>query len=283
MGTATTYNYNGSPPNNIITRTSVGTFALLLTGLTLPGLYTFTWIGTGASVQQVTPGTFRLTSLTGTDSAGMQFWYCGMEELKSRLQIEDTDDDYEIQMALSTVTDWITSYCGRHFYQITEPRTYRPGNVFNLMIDDLVSVSSVDLDYDGDGIYEVHWTQNVNYQVLRYDYKYNAHNMGVARPNNYLQVLQGTGGSPTGGQWLPWIWPFTMQNRVKITGTWGWPTIPPNVTQAALILASDLFKSKDAPWGVAGIGDMGMVKVQSNPWIVELLRGYINVQNKVGV
>lgn len=283
-GNSTTYNYSGLSPYNTITRTSTGNYALLLTGLETPGLYTFIWIGTGASVNQTTPGTFRLVSLTDIDSSGMQYWYCGMEELKSRLQIEDTDDDYEIQLACSTVTDWITSYCGRHFYQITESRTYRPDNVWNILIDDIVTCNSVDLDYDGDGIYEVHWIPNINFQLLRYDYNYNQHDMGIARPSNYIQVLQGTNSAGTaGGEWLPWLWPFTRQDRVKVTGTWGWPTVPPNVTQAALILAADLFKAKDAPWGVAGIGDMGMVKVQSNPWVVELLRPYINVQNKVGI
>ena len=77
--------------------------------------------------------------------------------------------------------------------------------------------------------------------------------------------------------------PFTRKDRVKITGIWGWADVPPNVTAAALILAADLFKAKDAPWGIAGFGDLGMVKVQSNPWVVELLRGYINVSSKVGV
>lgn len=283
-GTAVTYNYNGSPPNNIITRSGTGAFSLILTGLTAGGLYTFTWIGTGAGVQQVTPGTFRLIPVTDASSAGMQYWYASMEELKSRLQIEDTDDDHEIQLALHTVTDWINSYCGRHFYQLTEARTYRPENVWTLLIDDLVSCTSLDLDYDGDGVYEVHWTEGVNFQLSRFNYNYNQHDMGIARPSNYVQVLQASGISNTGGSgWFPWVWPFTNQNRVQVTGVWGWPQVPPNVSQAALILAADLFKSKDAPWGVAGIGDMGMVKVQSNPWVVELLRGYINVTNKVGV
>jgi hypothetical protein len=287
-GTSTTYTYNGSPPNNIVTRAGTGVFNLTLTGLTTSGLWTFVWIGTGASVNQVTPGTFRLMALTDTGT-GMTQWYCSKEELKSRLSINPTSPDYtsfdfEIQMAIQTVTDWITSYTGRHFYQINEIRTYRPDNVWTLLIDDIVTATSVDLDYDGDGVYEVHWTENVNYQLRRYDYKYNAHNIGVARPRNYLQVTTGTTGNPlAGGQWLPWLWPFTPQNRVQITGVWGWPQVPPNVTMAALILAADLYKSKDAPWGVAGIGDMGMVKVQSNPWVVELLRPYINMQNKVGV
>lgn len=293
-GTATTYTYtNGNvDPNNVVSDGS-GAFHIWLTPFTggspsPAGLWTYVWMGTGGLVNQgfqVFTGTFRVLSYADT-ALGMTTWYCSKEELKSRLQIAQTDtkDDYEIQLAIQSVTDWITTYCGRHFYQMSEVRTYRPGNVWNLAIDDLVTCTSLDLDYDGDGVYEVHWTENVNFQLMRIGDNYNAHNMGVARPKNYLQVLMGPANSnPIGGQWLPWLWPFTAQNRVKITGIWGWPDIPPNVTMAALILAADLFKAKDAPWGVAGIGDMGMVKVQSNPWVVELLRGYINMAAKVGV
>lgn len=283
-GNSTTYNYNGLGPYNLITRTGTGQYALSLTGLTVPGLYTFVWVGSGSSVNQVTPGTFRLTSLSDIDNAGMQFWYCSMEELKSRLQIEDDDDDYEIQLAISTVTDWINNYCGRHFYKVTESRTYRPDNVWNLMIDDIVTCNGVDLDYDGDGIYEVHWIENIDFQLLRYNNLYNKHTTGVARPRDYLQVLQGSGSpNSSGGQWLPWIWPFTHQDRVKVTGTWGWPTVPSNVTQAALILAADILKAKDAPWGVAGMGDLGLVQVKSSPWIVDLLRPYRNMNTVCGV
>ena len=287
-GTATTYTYVGGnvDPNAVVSDGS-GTFHVWLTNPATSGLWTYVWMGSGGAVAQgfqVLTGTFRVLSYNDT-GLGMTTWYCSKEELKSRLQIAatDTKDDYEIQLAIQAVTDWITTYTGRHFYRVSEVRTYVPTNVWNLEVDDLVTCTSLDLDYDGDGIYEVHWTENVNFQILRYPANHNQHDAGVARPNNYIQVTSGTPGNPAGGQWFPWLWPFTRQDRVKITGIWGWPDVPPNVTMAALILASDLFKAKDAPWGVAGIGDMGMVKVQSNPWVVELLRPYINVSAKVGV
>lgn len=288
-GTATTYNYTGGnvDPNTVVSDGS-GAFHIWLTNPATSGLWTYVWMGSGGAVNkgfQIFTGTFRVLSYADV-GLGMTTWYCSKEDLKSRLQIAatDTGDDFEIQLAIQTVTDWITSYTGRHFYRVPEVRTYRPSNVWNLEIDDLVSCTSFDLDYDGDGIYEVHWTENVNFQLMRYPSNYNAHDQGIARPNNYVQVLQGpTNTNPIGGQWFPWLVPFTQQNRVKITGVWGWADVPPNVTMAALILASDLFKAKDAPWGIAGFGDLGMVKVQSNPWVVELLRGYINVANKVGV
>jgi hypothetical protein len=156
--------------------------------------------------------------------------------------------------------------------------------VWTLSIDDIVTATSVDLDYDGDGVYEVHWVEDVNYQLLNYPSNYNTRNLGVARPRNYLQVTSGSTGNPVvGSGWLPWIIPFTRQDRVSIEGVWGWPDVPPNVTQAALYIAAEMFKAKDSPFGVAGIGELGIVKIAASPWVVELLRPYINPRNKVGI
>jgi hypothetical protein len=34
---------------------------------------------------------------------------------------------------------------------------------------------------------------------------------------------------------------------------------------------------------VAGVSDLGVVRIQSNPWLVENLRPFINSRRKVGV
>lgn len=280
----------GNP--NIINQDAPGEYHIwlqLFNGMTPPpaGVWSYVWIGVGGTVAegaQIFTGSFRVMPLSEVGMGASQ-WYCTMAELKSRLQIDDTDtsDDYEIQLVMGAVTDWITTYCGRHFYRVPETRTFKPENVWNLDIDDVVSVSSVDLDYDGDGVYEVHWTEGQQFQLLRYGSKYNQHNLGIARPYNYLQVTSGNAAQPEGSGWLPWIWPFTRQDRVSISGIWGWQDIPWNVTQAALYIAAEMFKSKDSPFGVAGIGELGIVKIAASPWVVELLRPYINPRNKVGI
>ena len=295
LGVQTTYNYN---PGAII-KNSVGTYSLNVPCVSsqpgYEGLWSFVWIGTGA-VQAVQPGTWRVLPLTGP--TGFASNYCGMEELKSRLDIDpsDTSSDYEIQVAIQVVTNWINDYCGRHFNWITETRTYAPTTVWTVDIDDLVSLPSVVantvvmLDYEGNGVYNVPWTLGVEYQLklgglANTGDNYNVNAGGVARPYRNLQVLTGVNGdaSVPGGGWLPWLWPYTYLNRVQITGTWGWNSVPPAVSQAALILAVDMFKSKDAPWGVAGTAETGMIRVQASPWITELLRPYINMKRKAGV
>jgi hypothetical protein len=293
-GAVLTYTFGGSPPYNIVTRTSSGNYALTLTGITLAGLYTTVWVGTGNTVNQVSPYTVRIVPLSAVGT-GMAYWYTGREELKSRLNITDSNSDYEIQLAIQAVTNWINTYCGRHFYQLQETRTYCPDNIWELRIDDLVSTPSVvantqvTLDYNGDGNYSVSWVQGVNY-VLKlgtpsgYADNYNVNAAGVPRPYTQLQALMGAQGSnAVGGGWLPFIWPYTHLDRVKITGTWGWNVIPPSVAQASLLLCTDVFKSKDAPWGIAGTAETGLMRVQSNPWAVELLHDYVNTRRKVGV
>ncbi len=551
-GTATTYTYGVTPPNNIITHTSTGNYALTITGLTVAGLYTGTWIGTGGGVQQVTPTTFRIVPLNAVGT-GMTLWYTGREELKSRLNITDNNSDYEIQLAIQAVTNWINTYClvadtpvltadlrwvpvgslavgddlvgveeygtgkrpkrhylrstvtanprrlarctkitlsdgrtvtsaddhrwlarsnrgktgpvyqwvhasdispgfdiaapftpwqeeadfesgwvsgifdgegwlhsarpgedarngtgahvgvaqnpgavlsrvehwlkerdipygfngdakckkleiwtraasmevlgrlqpcrlmprshevweggqvtgsalviavedagvrevvslgtstgtfianglvshncGRHFYQLTETRTYQPSNIWELPIDDVVpskaATMQVNLDYEGDGTYNTSWGNPAppigtgkNYTLKLgtpggYEDNFNVNAAGVPRPYTQLQALMGAQGSNlTGGGWLPFVWPYTVLNRVQIIATWGWEVIPPSVAQASLLLCTDVFKSKDAPWGVAGTAETGLMRVQSNPWAVEFLHDYVNTRRKVGV
>jgi hypothetical protein len=300
-GTQTTYTYGITPPNNTITRSSSGNYSLLLTGLTLAGLYTTIWVGTGGGVQQTSPYTVRIVPLSAVGT-GMQYWYTGREELKSRLNITDSNSDFEIQLAIQAVTNWINSYTGRHFYQLTESRTYCPDNIWELPVDDIVSTPAVaantvvNLDYDGDGIYETAWGNpaapvgtGLNY-VLKlgtpgnYADNYNVNAAGVPRPYTQLQALMsGQGQNPAGGGWLPFIWPYTHLNRVQVITTWGWNSVPPSVQQASLLLCTDVFKSKDAPWGIAGTAETGLMRVSSNPWAVEFLHDFINTRRKVGV
>jgi hypothetical protein len=50
---------------------------------------------------------------------------------------------------------------------------------------------------------------------------------------------------------------------VQITGVWGYATVPDAISQACVIQASRIFKRLDSPLGVAGFGEMGVVRVTS--------------------
>ncbi len=50
---------------------------------------------------------------------------------------------------------------------------------------------------------------------------------------------------------------------IQVTARWGWPVVPPEITEATLLLAARLFKRKDSPGGVASFGDFGPVRISN--------------------
>jgi hypothetical protein len=63
---------------------------------------------------------------------------------------------------------------------------------------------------------------------------------------------------------------------VSITAKFGWSAIPDDVTQACILKSVALFKRKDAPYGVAGFGDQGAIRIsRSDPDVESLLAPYM--------
>jgi hypothetical protein len=271
-GKATTHSYQGTAPADII-KLSTGKYTLTVPcSAPVDGLWGAQWNGTGA-VSDFQMATWRVMPANVS-----QLWYCGLEEMHDRLGITDTSDDSLLITAIATAAGWINEYCGRHFYRITEARTYQPTSVWTLDIDDLVDDPSIAMavDMDGDGVYETPWVRGTDY-VLRYGPgRFNPNYTGQARPFRQLQVVQS-------GKWLPFTWPYSHLNRIQITGPWGWPSVPWPVAESNRILAADVYKTKDAPFGVAGVSDIGVIRIQSNTSVVENLQPFINPRHKVGI
>lgn len=279
-GAATTHTYLGANPADIV-KALTGKYTLSVpcspSVAGVEGLWSYDWIGTGA-VSDVQPGTWRVW---GTDQYQ---WYVGPEELKDRLSVTDPSTDSQIIAACRSASRWIERYCGRHFYRISATRTYQPHNIWLLNTDDIVSVTQLAVDTTGNGVYDTTWTQGTQYALRVGDDDFNPASYGELRPYTQVQVIYGvSGGGAGGGQWFPFTWPFSHLDRVQIQGVFGWPQVPPLINQAALLIAADWFKLKDAPWGVAGISDLGLVKTSPNPWLIEELRPYIRGRRKVGV
>ena len=274
-GAIVTHTYAGALPADV-TKVSTGKYTLAVpcspAVAGIDGLWGFEWIGTGA-VSDVQPGTWRVLPPNLS-----QLTYIGLEEFKSRLGITDTADDYEIQVAIFSATGWINEYCGRAFNRVTETRTFVPHDIYQLTVDDIVpgAAIQVNVDYDGDGIFEQSWTQGTDYQLYRGKDRFNISSTGVIRPYEKIRVINS-------GRTFPFTWPFSPLNRVQVITTWGWPSVPWQVPEASRILSADAFKMKDAPFGIAGSSDLGVVRIGSNPWLAEMLRPFIRAKLKVGV
>ena len=262
-GAQTTYAYNPGT----ITRTGTGAYSQLVP-TTIAGVWSYEWVGTGTAAD-VVAGTWTAQPLTSNQL------YCTVEELKSRLNIGDTSDDFEVTLAVQAACRSIDEICGRYFWRGTDTRTYIPESIYGQQLDDIVSVTTFKVDFDGDGVYETTWTQGTDYALTVSPGLFNTSAKGEAWPYTGFMAI----GS---AKFLPPVWAFSHFDRIQVTGVFGWPAVPLAVKQAALIAAADLFKIKDAPFGVAGFGEFGAVRIQANPRVMSLLRRYITGQ-RVGV
>jgi hypothetical protein len=273
-GTVVTHTYLGTLPADIA-RDGEGSYQLAVvcspavTGV--DGLWSYVWIASG-TVNDIQPGTWRVLPVNiGT-------WYIGLDEFKDRLGITDNTDDSQAQLAIQGASQAVNDFCGRHFNRIVETRTFEPSNVWLLDVDDIVpgTACQVNLDLQGSGVYSQALTQNVDY-VLRYGRgMFNQNFLGEPRPYRQLQIIQT-------GNWLPFTWPFARLDRVQIITTWGWPSVPAPVTTGAFILAEDLFRLRDAPFGILGMADLGISKIKQNPMLTRMLERYVNARHKIGV
>jgi hypothetical protein len=185
--------------------------------------------------------------------------YATVEALKSRLGIgaSDTVDDFELHGACFAASRSIEQYTERHFWRTSSDteRTFEPSGFYWLKLpefNDLVSVTTFATDSSGDGVAETTWSAS-DYQLLPY-------NPGAApetRPYTKVKALH---------RIFPVVYPpLVRTDLVHITGVFGWPSVPQAIKQATLILAAEMFKLKDAPFGVAGFGDFGVVRIRDNP------------------
>ncbi len=253
-----------------ISRSGTGAYSAQVACATSAGLWSYVWIGAGAG-GDVAPGTWRVFNTTPAQ------YYTSREELKDRLNIPDDSDDLAIELAVRAAARYIEKRTGRFFWQIAETRTFVPQGIYSLRISDLVTCTSLLTDPDGDGTFPVTWTQGTDFE-LSYGYReYNQNVSGEPTPYREVHVIGG------GSRFFPYAWCLTRQDRIKITGTWGWPAVPDMITTASLLLASDLYKLKDAPFGISGSADFGQMRVQAGSQVEAMLASYCDSTRKPGV
>jgi len=253
-GTATPYTYAASQ----ITRSSAGVYTKDL-ACSADGLWQYVWTGTGTA-SDVTAGTWTVFN---TD---LQKLYCSVEELKSRLGLaaSDTADDFEIRLAIDSVSREIDDFCRDQFWRGTATRTFAACGPYELELggSPLVSVTTLKTDAAGDGTYETTWA-STDYQLLPWA----AADHAEARPYRTVKAIA----SNTFPHYRDTA---ARDDRVQIVGVFGWPAVPAAVKQACLIMSAETLKLKDAPFGVAGMGEFGPFRVRMNPAAATKLAAY---------
>lgn len=176
--------------------------------------------------------------------------YCTLADVKAALRITDTIDDTLIESSVNSASRMIDQYCNRNFYSGSagEVRYYKANDGFVCWIDDAQTITEIKTSSTDPLIFDTTW-ESGDYQVLPANRWANGAYYpitGITATDNYL---------------FP-VW--ADMALVKVTGTFGWASVPDSIKFATIIQASRLFKRLESPLGVAGVSDMGIMRVGSN-------------------
>lgn len=176
--------------------------------------------------------------------------YCTLADVKAALRITDTIDDALLENSINSASRMIDQYCNRYFYSTTagEVRYYKANDGFVCWIDDAQSISEIKTSSTDPLIFDTTWEAG-DYQVLPANRWANGAYYpitGITATDNYL---------------FP-VW--ADMALVKVTGQFGWASVPEPIKFACIIQASRLFKRLESPLGVAGVSDIGIMRVGAN-------------------
>ncbi len=184
--------------------------------------------------------------------------YATLAQVKARLSRTDDRDDATITSLITASSRTVEEMTNRRFDQVTETRYFTPTGTWWSEIDDLVSVTSVATDIDGNRTYTEVWTVA--------DYELEPVNAaGRSWPYTSLNI------TPQGTRSFP-----VLRRGVRIAGVWGWPAVPQPVVEATILMTIRLLKRIDSPYGIVGSADLGNLATipRVDPDISALLSPY---------
>jgi hypothetical protein len=181
--------------------------------------------------------------------------YATLVGIKAYLSISDSTDDTLLETLVESASRSIDKIANRRFYADTtvQVRLYRAYSDVFVYTDDISSTTGliVKVDEAGNGTYTKTLTLNTDFIMDPLTAE------ALGRPFTQLTMVSNTESWP--------IFPGLTQNGlrpgVQVTAKFGWPSVPSDVNVACLILTADLYKRKDAPGGVLGLGDLGVIRM----------------------
>lgn len=191
--------------------------------------------------------------------------YVAASELKAYIGLTLVTTDDQIAAACTAASREVDGHCRRRFYADAAASArlfYRVDN-HSARIDDCIagSITSVQFDTGTDQT----WAKTLTSAEW------------LPLPLNGV----GDSGEPwpvtkirTAGELLIPTDTTANMPTVKVTARWGWPSVPQPVKQATLILAAEIYKLREAPFGVAGFDQYGAVRIRSLPQVERMLAPY---------
>jgi hypothetical protein len=186
--------------------------------------------------------------------------YVSPDYVAAQLGQTDSSRMALIAGACESVSRRIDGHCGRTFSKTTSDtsRVFRPLSEYQVPIDDCYSITTVKTDTADDASFATTWatTDYVRHPL-------NSVRHGHTWPTTKLVAVEAS------------IWPLSRRPSVQVTGKWGWAQIPEQVVSAALQLAIMFYRSPDAPFGTAGIADLGLTRVRMPKVVEEILSDFV--------
>lgn len=197
--------------------------------------------------------------------------YCTEQEVRDQFKDENLVLSQDLLLrAINATSRAIDRHCGRKFWQdaATVARVYRPRDAYHVFTHDISTDTGLEIKTDttGSGTFDTTWDAD--------DYD--------LEPRNVDVVAAGDTGDPFAWWQITAIdgktFPLDARKAtLQVTARFGWSGIPDDVNEAAIIKASSLFRRKDAPFGVAGFGELGAVRISrfGDPDVMALLEPYV--------
>lgn len=188
--------------------------------------------------------------------------YVTLAEMHAYMTLTVTTYDAVLTEVIGSASEEIHDHCGRQFNDagVVSARVFDAISTALVIVDDFSTITGLIVETDdiGTGTTWTTWTTA--------DYR--------------LEPLNGVQNGMTG--WPFWriratgtkVFPQFANAGVRITARWGWAAVPKPVKQAAKILVAETFQLKDAPLGVVGMGEFGVIRVRDSRAASAKLRFY---------
>lgn len=201
--------------------------------------------------------------------------YASLADVKAAARITDSIDDSLLELSIESASREIDSYTERVFYQTGSEgtpvaRVYVPQDLYVVETDDIISVTTLKTDSNGDGTFDTTFDAS-DFQLE----PLNGLAGGIETPFTRIRAV-GT-----------YLWPTyeprnvdANQASVQVTGVFGFATVPTAVRQACILSALRQYKRYESPTGVLGFSDLGAVRVGTklDPDVERMIQPYRKVR-----
>lgn len=193
--------------------------------------------------------------------------YLTVDQLREHLGDTGSKIDIDLlERSINATSRAIDRFTGRKFWQdaTVKVRHYRPESSWLAFTHDISTTTGLVIKTDPGGDYT--WTDT--WTTADYDLEPDDNDQDESAYAWWRIRAIGDFAFTAGSN----------RRTLQVTAKFGWSAIPADVEYAALLKASSLFRRKDAPFGIAGFGDFGPVRItRKDPDVIELLNPFAKI------